>query len=122
MKKILLIFLALTLICSQVFAAASNEKLANELEEFMRCIDEQSDRLESLMLGLNQKGDQEIRVKIKSSVLLQYPKLLEKFNIKPGSPEAEALLGQTYVRFVVNVPSGKYSFDRSLRSSSFRSF
>ncbi|GEM_PF-2954919 len=106
----------------QVFAAVKNKKLASELEKLVKCADDNTDNFESLDLGVNTRGGQEIRVKIKSSVLLELPELMKKLDIKEDSYAMEQIHRREYVKFIVDVSSGKYSFDYSLRSSSFGRF
>ncbi len=119
MKKMLMIIFLLALICPKAFAATTQQKLGSELQELVRCLDGKTESLKTLTMSMNKEGNHEIKASIKPSVLLQFPKLMEKFGIKNGSPEAEELLKKQYVNFVVDVASGKYRFDDSLGSSRY---
>jgi hypothetical protein len=81
------------------------QKLGIELKELIRLANNDTGNFESLKMGVNAKGDNEIRASIKSSVLKGLPELMEKLGVKEGS---SLLKRERVIIIIVNVPSGDY--------------
>lgn len=109
---------------SQTSAAGRPNDLNSIKKELLRLADNNTDNFESIRMGVKLgatgNASEQIMVKMKSSVLLGLPELMEKLGIKKSSSDFERLRRLPYIEFTVDVSSGKYLIDYSLKSRRFK--
>ncbi|MGB2661873.1 MAG: hypothetical protein WBD04_05775, partial [Candidatus Omnitrophota bacterium] len=94
-------------------------KLGRNLEEFVSLINNKIEAFEKIFLRVDDKGNHLIGAKLRSSVLKTMPNLMAKLRIVEGSASYNRLGRREWSYFTIDVESGMYMLDLSLRCKDF---
>jgi hypothetical protein len=94
-------------------------RLANEIEELVELAGGNADAFERITLKVDKRGEYVVRVKIRSEALIGLDLLMNRMSIREGSAEYSRLLKREFSYFNVDVKTGTYALDLSLRCSEF---
>ncbi|UCD54813.1 MAG: hypothetical protein JSV93_04645, partial [Candidatus Omnitrophota bacterium] len=99
--------------------SAKLRKLGGEIKELVKSANNKPQSFERINLVVNEKGDYQIRVKIKSGTLKTLPSLMAKLGITGNSNAYDRLSKRKFTEFVIDVNSGRYMLDLSLKCQKF---
>ena len=98
---------------------AKLRKLGREIEKLVDLADKKTEKFERIILSVNEKGDYTINVRIKSEALRGMPQLLSKLGMIEGSASFNRLSKREFTDLTIDVKSGAYMLDLSLRCKEF---
>ncbi len=95
------------------------QKLGQQLENLVKLADGDPRNFEKVTLSVDNRGEYTINVKIRSEVLAALPHLMAKLRIGEDSKIHSRLSGRKFTNFTVDVSSGTYKLDLSLKCRRF---